>query len=46
MPKLTDTQTLILSSGAQRLENIALPLPKGLAGAAAKMAVSKIIEHG
>jgi hypothetical protein len=46
MPKLTDTQTMILSAGAQRPENIALPLPKGLAGAAAKMAVTKMIEHG
>jgi hypothetical protein len=46
MTKLTDTQTMILSAGAQRPENIALPLPKGLAGAAAKMAVSKMIEHG
>jgi hypothetical protein len=46
MPKLTDTQTMILSAGAQRPEDIALPLPKGLAGAAAKMAVTKMIEHG
>jgi hypothetical protein len=46
MAKLTDTQTIILSAGAQRPENIALPLPKGLAGAAAKMAVTKMIEHG
>jgi hypothetical protein len=46
MPKLTETQILILSAGAQRPENIALPLPKGLAGAAAKMAVSKMIERG
>jgi hypothetical protein len=46
MRKLTDTQTIILSAGAQRPENIALPLPKGLAGAAAKMAVTKMIEHG
>jgi len=46
MTKLTDTQTIILSAGAQRPDNIALPLPKGLAGAAAKMAVSKMIEHG
>ena len=46
MTKLTDTQTLILSAGAQRPENIALPLPKGLAGAAAKMAVTKMIERG
>ena len=46
MTKLTETQTIILTAGAQRPENIALPLPKGLAGAAAKMAVTKMIEHG
>jgi hypothetical protein len=46
LTKLTETQTIILSAGAQRSENIALPLPKGLAGAAAKMAVAKMIEHG
>ncbi len=46
MTKLTETQTIILSAGSQRPENIALPLPKGLAGAAAKMAVTKMIEHG
>ena len=46
MTKPTETQTIILSAGAQRPDNIALPLPKGLAGAAAKMAVSKMIEHG
>ena len=46
MPKLTETQTVILSAGAQRPDNIALPLPKGLAGAAAKMAVNRMIEHG
>ena len=46
MTKLTETQTIILSAGAHRPDNIALPLPKGLAGAAAKMAVTKMIEHG
>ena len=46
MTKLTETQTNILSAGAQRTDNIALPLPNGLAGAAAKMAVSKMIERG
>ena len=46
MTKLTETQTIILSAGAQRPDNIALPLPKGLAGAAAKMAVAKMIERG
>ena len=46
MTKLTETQTIILTAGAQRPENIALPLPRGLAGAAAKMAVTKMIERG
>ncbi|MDP2737442.1 MAG: DUF3489 domain-containing protein [Pseudorhodobacter sp.] len=36
----------ILSAAAQRTDNIALPLPKGLAGAAAKMAVNRMISHG
>jgi len=46
MTKLTETQSLILSAGARRAGNIALPLPKGLAGAAAKMVVTKMIERG
>ncbi len=46
MTKLADTQTIILSAGPQGPKNIALPLPKGLAGAAAKMAVTKMIERG
>ena len=48
MTKLTETQTLILilTAGANRPDNIAMPLPKGLAGAAAKMSVTKTIEHG
>lgn len=46
LPKLTDTQAIILSTAANRPENIALPLPNGLVGAAAKMAVTKMIEHG
>ncbi len=46
MTKLTETQATILTAGAQRPDNIALPLPKGLAGAAAKMAVTKMIERG
>jgi hypothetical protein len=46
MSKLTETQSIILSVGAQRPDNIALPLTKGLAGAAAKMVVTKMIEHG
>ena len=46
MTKLTETQATTLTAGAQRPDNIALPLPKGLAGAAAKMSVTKMIEHG
>ena len=46
MTRLTETQTIILSAGAKRPDNIAMPLPKGLAGAAAKMSVTKMIEHG
>ena len=46
MTKLTETQTLILTAGAQRPDNIAMPLPKGLAGAAAKMAVNKMMMRG
>lgn len=46
MPKLTDTQSRILSRAASRPDNLAMPLPNGLAGAAAKMAVAKMIERG
>ncbi|WP_296643896.1 DUF3489 domain-containing protein [Roseinatronobacter sp.] len=46
MTKLTETQTRILSAAAQRPGNIAMPLPKGLAGAAAKMAVNRMITNG
>jgi len=46
MPKLTDTQTIILSRAATRPSNLAMPLPEGLAGAAAKMAVTTMIERG
>ena len=46
MTNLTETQSLILNAGAKRPGNIALPLPKGLAGAAAKMVVTKMIERG
>ena len=46
MTKLTETQTTILNAGVQRPDNLALPLPKGPVGAAAKMAVGKMIERG
>ena len=46
MPKITDTQSIILTRAASRPGNLAMPLPDGLAGAAAKMAVAKMIERG
>ena len=46
MTKLTETQAIILTAGAQRTGNLAMPLPKGLHGAAAQMAVAKMISHG
>ena len=46
MPKLTDTQTIILSRAATRPRNLAMPLPEGLHGAAAKMAVTRMITNG
>ena len=46
MTTITDTQFIILSAAAKRAGNIALPLPEGLVGAAAKMAVGKMIESG
>ncbi|MGI3211890.1 DUF3489 domain-containing protein [Roseovarius tibetensis] len=46
MPKLTDTQTLILSRATTRPANLAMPLPEGLHGAAAKVAVTKMVERG
>ena len=46
MPKLTDTQTIILSRAATRPGNLAMPLPDGLHGAAAKKAVAAMISRG
>ncbi|MDA3888673.1 MAG: DUF3489 domain-containing protein [Allgaiera sp.] len=46
MPKLTDTQTIILSAAAQRTDNLAMPLPKGLHGAAAKKVITMMIGRG
>ena len=42
----SDTQSLILSRAATRPVNLALPLPEGLVGAAAKMVVGKMIFRG
>ncbi|WP_296645000.1 DUF3489 domain-containing protein [Roseinatronobacter sp.] len=46
MPKLTDTQTIVLSRAATRPGHLAMPLPEGLHGAAAKMAVNRMITNG
>jgi uncharacterized protein DUF3489 len=46
MTDLTPTQTRILSAGAQRSDGCAMPLPKGLHGAAAKKVVSMLIGRG
>ena len=46
MPKLTDTQTIILSRAATRPDNLAMPLPTGLHGAAAQKAVTAMITRG
>lgn len=42
----SDIQCLILSRAATRPGNLALPLPKGLVGAAAKMVVGRMIARG
>lgn len=42
----SETQSLILSRAATRPGNLALPLPEGLVGAAAKMVVGKMIARG
>jgi len=46
MPKLTDTQSVVLSRAATRPDNLAMPLPDGLHGAAAKKAVAAMISRG
>lgn len=46
MTKLTDTQILILTRASARPGNLALPLPEGLHGAAAKMAIGRMIKLG
>ena len=46
MTRLTDTQTRILTCATTRPGNLAMPLPKGLHGAAAKKAVTLMIERG
>ncbi|MGO4910350.1 DUF3489 domain-containing protein [Pseudorhodobacter sp. W20_MBD10_FR17] len=45
MIRLTDTQSLILTAASPRPGNLAMPLPKGLHGAAAKKVVTLMIER-
>ncbi|MCE8514888.1 DUF3489 domain-containing protein [Ruegeria pomeroyi] len=46
MSNLTDTQSIILSRAAARPGNLALPLPDGLHGAAARTVVGKMMSRG
>jgi len=46
MPKLSDTQLIILSAAAQREDHIALPLPDSLRGGAANKVVDAMIRKG
>jgi uncharacterized protein DUF3489 len=46
MTDLTPTQTRILSAGAQRPSNLAMPLSQGLHGAAAKKVVTMLVGRG
>ncbi|MEI4263426.1 DUF3489 domain-containing protein [Roseovarius sp. D0-M9] len=46
MTHLTDTQTLILTAASTRPGTLAMPLPEGLHGAAAKKVVTMMVERG
>ncbi|MBW0159485.1 DUF3489 domain-containing protein [Sedimentimonas flavescens] len=46
MANLSDTQSLILSRASRRSGNLALPLPDGLHGAAARTVIGKMIARG
>ncbi|MTH66027.1 DUF3489 domain-containing protein [Paracoccus shanxieyensis] len=46
MPKLSDTQAIILSAAAQREDRIALPLPESLRGGAAAKVVGAMLGKG
>lgn len=46
MSDLTDTRIRILERAAARIDGLAMPLPKGLHGAAAKKAVGRMIDLG
>lgn len=46
MTKLSNTQTLILTRASTRPGNLAMPLPEGLHGAAAKKVITLMVERG
>ena len=46
MPKLSDTQLVILNNACQRDDRLALPLPKSLKGGAAAKVVKSLIAKG
>jgi hypothetical protein len=46
MTDLTESQSRILTAGAQRSGGLAMPLPKGPRGAAAKKVVTMLLERG
>lgn len=46
MPKLSDTQSIVLTRAAIRPGNLAMPLPTGLHGAAAQKSVTAMIKRG
>jgi len=46
MTKLTDTQLIVLSAGAQREHLVALPLPSNLKGGAATKVIQPLIDKG
>ena len=46
MTKLSDTQSVILSTASQRTDRLALPLPKSLKGGAAHKVVTALVAKG
>ena len=46
MTRITDTQSRILNRAAARPGHLALPLPEGLHGAAARTVVTRMLDHG
>jgi hypothetical protein len=46
MAKLSDIERLVLTTAAQCWSMMALPLPKGLEGAAAQKVIASLLEQG